>query len=475
MLKFFKKHVWLLIILFLVAIFPESLTDQAKLNMRVIITGIGIDYVNENYQITGQVVLPKNGTESGGISAHINYVTAEGATISEGIQKMSYKLGKVAELSHMEFILVGESMRQFNLSGCLDYLFRNFKLKNSVMLLTCDGLADECIKETASLELSVALALQKIYITSENNLNAISRTYVDFVTAALTPAGTCELDTLEISTGDKSSSGGQTESLSGLSETENSESSGSGSSSGESSESQGNGNDTTSSNSVAEGSTEGSSSSGGSSGGSSGSSSSGSSAEASDGGETSSSQGGNLNSMSPLQLYKNGVYQTTIKDKDQIAGYYYALSRAKTGNLSLNGVTYGELLNANVNLRIDSMSRRHKIDFSGGKPVHTIDINIKEIRIDEIANAYGNNPNVYNNLDSGTQQAILEAATEQIKEYVYSLYENCLGLDYDIFKTANLASAYKTDDWQQFISGLDGQSYLPFVTLEVNVDFNRIS
>ena len=119
MINFLKKHVWLFILVFLAALFPESLSDQAKLNMRVIITGIGIDYSDDKYNITSQVVLPQNGSESGGISAHTTYVKADGETISEALHQVSYKLGKVAEFSHVEFVLIGESMRQFNLAGSL--------------------------------------------------------------------------------------------------------------------------------------------------------------------------------------------------------------------------------------------------------------------------------------------------------------------------------------------------------------------
>lgn len=451
MMNFFKKHIWLFVLAFLACLFPESLSDQAKLNMRVIITGIGIDFKDDNYNITSQVVLPQNGSESGGISAHTTYVAADGATISEALHQVSYKLGKVAEFSHVEFVLVGESMRQFNLAGALDYLFRNFKLKNSVMMLCCEGEAADTIKKTSSLELSVALSLQKVYQTGESTLNATSRTYADFIIDSNTVAGTCVLDTLEITNSEEEESGSS----------DDSGSSGSGSSSGAS-----NGGESSGGADGGSGGSGGGASSGGNSGGGSGGGSSDSGSGAS---------GGNLQPISPLQLYKNGKYITMVEDEDMVLGYYYAASKAKMGNLSLNGFSYGEALNANINIRLDKIGRSHKIKFVDGKPLHIIDVKISEIKIDEIANQYYHNTNTYTRLDKDFQDAVLDAASQKIKGYVYSLFEECQKQNYDIFKTATYANAFANDDWQNFYNSLsDEEDYMQYVSLEVNVNFRRI-
>lgn len=464
MINFLKKHVWLFILVFLAALFPESLSDQAKLNMRVIITGIGIDYSDDKYNITSQVVLPQNGSESGGISAHTTYVKADGETISEALHQVSYKLGKVAEFSHVEFVLIGESMRQFNLAGSLDYLFRNFKLKNSVMLLCCQGEAGETIKKTSSLELSVALSLQKVYQTGESTLNATSRTYADFVIDSNTLSGTCVLDTLEITNGEEESGSGGSGGSGGGESSEGS--GGSGDSSGGSSSGGGSGGDGGG----------GQQSSGGGEQSSGGGSSSGASNGGSGGQQNSSSgaSGGNLQPISPLQLFKNGKFSGIIEDEDMVLGYYYAASKAKMGNLSVTDFSYGETLNANINIRLDKIGRSHKIEFVDKKPKHIINVKISEIKIDEIANEFYNNVKTYDRLNKDFQDAILQKAAEKIKGYIYSLFNNCQTMQYDIFKTANFANAFKPGQWEQFYSSLNGQDYMQYVTLEVNVDFGRI-
>ena len=46
--SFFKKHSWVLVVIALLVFIPQSFSYQAKLNTRVIVTGLAIDKV-EHY------------------------------------------------------------------------------------------------------------------------------------------------------------------------------------------------------------------------------------------------------------------------------------------------------------------------------------------------------------------------------------------------------------------------------------------
>ena len=197
MKKFLRNNIWLFLIIALALLFPQSLSSQAELGMRMIISGVGIDYVDDKYEITAQVVLPAKSEKAGGINAKIGFVTEPAATIGEGVNAVSKKFGKIAEFSHLEYILIGEGFENKNLAGELDYFFRNFKLKNSIMLLSTEqSSAKETITKVGKLDMGVALSMQKIYYTNQENLNAISKTYVDFISESLSADGISVLDTL---------------------------------------------------------------------------------------------------------------------------------------------------------------------------------------------------------------------------------------------------------------------------------------
>ena len=61
-----KKHIVLIILLVIVLVFPTSLSYQARLNMRVIVTGLAIDKDGEDYTLTAQIVKTSPGNESPG-------------------------------------------------------------------------------------------------------------------------------------------------------------------------------------------------------------------------------------------------------------------------------------------------------------------------------------------------------------------------------------------------------------------------
>ena len=432
MLRFIKKYSWIIFLAFLLLLFPQSLSDQAKLNMRVIITGVGLDYVDGQYQVTSQIVLPQNGTESGGISAHISYLSATADTISDGIQRVSYKLGKLAELSHMEFILVGESMKDHNLASALDYFYRNFKLKNSVMLIACLGSAKDAIFKTKELELGVALSLQKIYISNESSLNGVETSYVDFISDSYSTSGCSVLDTFVISTAQEEASQGES------------------SSSGQS----------------AQGSE--SSNGGGSQGGSEQSSGSSNSSSA--------SESAKMRTKTPIILFKNGKFAGKIENKEQVLGYYFTNKKSKTGNIFLNNFSFGDIQNANINLRIDNMKKSYSIAYENNKIVHTINIDITDVKIDEIAPYNSSNLLQYKQLPKSTQDQILKEASQKIKTLVNSTFLCCQEQNFDIFKTADLC--YKTNPikWQEFLNGLINPSdYINNVSVVVKVNFSRLT
>ena len=402
MKQFLRKYIWVFLIIVLALLFPQSLTDQAELNMRMIVTGIALDYSQDNYNITAQVILPSTNSSSGGINAKISFVSAQGKTVSEGVQQISYKLGKLPELSHLEYLVVGESLNNINIASGLDYFFRNYKIKNSIMLLSANGSAEEVLKKTANLELGVALSIQKMYLASENSMSAYANNYVDFVIDSYSQSGISLLDTFEIT---------------------------------DSNNSQNNSNNQ----------------------------------------ENQNSSGANLEMYSPLSVYKQGLFMNKIEDKNQIVGYYFINPKSKSGNFHIDNFNYGDIYNANINLRIDQLSRNFYTSVDNGTINHKIKITIDECHIDEIAASSINDKLYMSVLDKDTELAILEAFKQKIKDNIYSLFSNMKNLNIDIFKVADNAARHNKQKWQDYITNLSSpEDYVQNINLSVEVEFNQV-
>lgn len=400
MKRIVRKYIWTILIFVLLILFPQSLSTQAELNMRVIISGIGIDFVDSQYQVTAQVVLSSQKIETGGINAQLSQISATGNSIANSLQQVSQKIGKITELSHMEYVIVGESFFEKNLASELDYFVRNFKLKNSIMLLTCKGESKEILSKMKNMDLSVALSLQRIWISTEENMSGIAKTYAGFVGDTYSACGSSVIDSIEFESKDQENADSQNL---------NSESS-----------------------PVTE----------------------------------------NFKVYSELNLFKDGKHVGKLEEKKQILGYYYGSNKNTSGNLTIDNFSFGDIQNAKINLRIDKMKKKTSVTFVNEMPVLNIYVCVKESHIDEIATE-DISKNIFKiNFDKSTKQAIINQASETIKQCVYSTFQFAKQNNFDIFQIANFANASNQNQWKKYLNNLaNSDEYLSNIELNLQVDF----
>ena len=302
--RIFKRHIGVIILLVLLLVFPSSVSNQAKLNMRIIVTGIAIDKVDDEYEVTAQVVKNTPGTETPGTSATIELVSDKAPTISLAMSKLSYKAGKVAAFSHTSFVILGKSVYESEGVKCLDYFIRDKIIKASTMLLFAEDKASDQIKKTKDIELSVGLGLQKVFLYKERESDGLMTTILDFLKNSENFSQTAVASTINLTTNDESDENGKSSSSSGSSGS-NSSSEG-GNSSGGTSLSEDSGE------SSGENSGE-SSKSGGSSGGSSGGGNS----------TASSGQGASeyFEAQSPIMCFVGGKFACKLESEEEFVGF----------------------------------------------------------------------------------------------------------------------------------------------------------
>jgi len=187
MLKFFKKHIWILVIIMAILTVPQSLSTQAQLKMRVLVTGVAIDKISDEYAVTAQVVMPSMSNDGGG-SARVNLVTAQGMTMAECFNQVAFSLGKTIGLSHLSYVMIGESLRGENLSVVLDFFLRNRYIDNSVGIFLAEGSGKEEITKTKYFELGTAIGLQKQFLYKQTASNGIMVQLLDFLNGMYNPS-----------------------------------------------------------------------------------------------------------------------------------------------------------------------------------------------------------------------------------------------------------------------------------------------
>lgn len=365
MKQFFKKHIGIAVLLIIVFAFPVSLSTQARLNMRIIVTGLAIDKSDNGYEVTAQIVKTKPSSSSSGEGASIEFISEQGETIVSAISKLSYKSGKVAGFSHTNFILLGKEMLEEDLNKSLNYFLRDTTIKDSVLLVFAKESAKDEIQKTKDLGLSVGLGLQKVFIYKEKESDATMTTLLSFVNNSLNKSATSVVSVFEMGDGtetketsssetNQENSGSQTDKS--INEEKNAENS-----SGQSSKE-------TEQNSSSESGQETPSGSGQS------------------GKEQSSGSSKYFKSMTPINCFVKGKFAGSLETEDEIMGYMLSRDKCHSEDLSIENVSFGNLKDAKIGVEIKYKTNTKKIRFEGEKPCLDLTINIINSSVREIQN-----------------------------------------------------------------------------------------
>ncbi|MCR5553152.1 MAG: hypothetical protein K6F08_00150 [bacterium] len=207
MFRFFSRHAWIFAVIFLLILFPVSLTSQARLNNRALITGLAIDKNESGYVVTAQIARPLSSREASGESAVLDFVSESGSSVTECVKKITFEIGEIAGLSHTNFIILSKAVLEDNAIKALDYFLRDLQIPTSVMIVYSKGNAKDVMAKTSDLDLSVSLGLQKVFMFKEEALSTLMVPLQNFIDDAFNPSAFSILPELDITTEETSSSG----------------------------------------------------------------------------------------------------------------------------------------------------------------------------------------------------------------------------------------------------------------------------
>lgn len=441
MSQFFKRHVGLIIIIIIAIVFPVSLSNQAKLNMRIIVTGIAIDKTEDGYEATAQIVKTTSNTESSGIGAEIEYVSDKADTISFALANLMYKSGKVAAFSHTNFIILGNDILKEDVTVCLDIFMRDRIVKNSALILFSNGKAGDEIKKTKNMELSVGLGLQKVFSFKQEDCDGLMMTVLDFINDNQSYGKTAIAGVLEL-TDDISSN--QNTSKDSNSSTPNTSDSGEQSSSSKNSSSESSSKQSSpDSSSSSESNSNSSSSSSSSSSESSNSSSSGSVSSSSSGNSSSESSSSNdknskiyFKANTPLYFFVDGKFAFKIVNNEEMLSYLLFYPKTKTCYIEVDEIENENLKNAKVSISVKNKKVKKKIRFENNIPCLDLHLTIINCEFNEIVS-----DGQITVVDTEIANSIKDSLKKKLSKTISNIYEKAQENNADIFNAYE--EAYK--------------------------------
>ena len=419
MKNFTRKHIFFIIFVVLCVAFPVSLSTQARLNMRIIVTGLAIDKSNDEYEITAQFVKTSPSAKQIGESK-IEFISDKDKSITGAISKLLYKTGKISALSHTGFILLGDGLKNDDLTQTLDYFVRDNVVEDSVLLAFSSGEAKEELKKTREIDISVGLGLQKVFLYKQKESDGIMTSLLSFLKRSKDESKTVVVSEMKLST------------AAGDGEKENNENQ----------DSQSNEN-----NQGSEGHAE----------------------KAQGGGDSSSSgeKGQYFDATTPINCFVSGKYVGKLEEPDEIEGYMLAKNKCKIDDITLSDLNFGKLNNAKISIKIKNKSNKISFCFEGGIPRLDINVSIKNAEIKEI-----HNKEIMSTFTKEEFEFIKKEMAKAISGKIAASFKKAQELGADIFGAYNLANRFYYGKTKADFNELS--EFLNSIKLNVTVKTNRL-
>ena len=163
MQKFLKKLIYrpmILIFLFvLIFYFQVALLREPDSQRRLIITALGIDKVDDEYEVSALCFIPIATTN---YQKNYKVISAKDQTFVNAVKKVGIYAGKISSLPHTSIIVVSEDVQREGLTQCLDHLVRTNNIGNDTVLIGTDVTAKEILECSYELDISSNLSLRNL-------------------------------------------------------------------------------------------------------------------------------------------------------------------------------------------------------------------------------------------------------------------------------------------------------------------------
>lgn len=163
--KLSKNKTWVVFLILALVFFPKAFYLEAESDTRAIITAVGIDKQEDEYEVSSLMVVPSSTTDPG---SNLHLVSTKGKTVGDAFNQLSYNLGKRVGLAHCDFIVVNDDVLEDDITRTIDFFVRQYNITKRAYLVNCSGGAKKML-ETALNEKGLSSVLLTNLVQKENH------------------------------------------------------------------------------------------------------------------------------------------------------------------------------------------------------------------------------------------------------------------------------------------------------------------
>ncbi len=170
----------IIVLLLIIPFFITGCFDYKEVDKLAFVTAIGIDYDDEKYELTFEVLAGQNyETESGKIKPYT--ISTKGKTITDAFADIALKIPTLPHYFHLKAVVISKEVAKKGTKDIIDYITRNPQISNNFYLLLAENSdAKEIIKTKSDSGESIASTLSDLVEYSPKTQNIIfTNTFVD--------------------------------------------------------------------------------------------------------------------------------------------------------------------------------------------------------------------------------------------------------------------------------------------------------
>jgi spore germination protein KC len=192
-------------VLLILSLFLTGCWDRRELNELAITLALGIDKVDDEYQVTAQVVVPSEiSTKTSTGRSPVTLFQAKGETVYEALRKMTKGSPRKIYPGHLRMLVLGEELAEEGIEESLELLSRDWELRSDFFVVIAKDLtAGEVLDVTTTIESIPANKMFNTLKTSEAAWAATNGIILDELIADLTSEGKEAVLTGILVTGDQ--------------------------------------------------------------------------------------------------------------------------------------------------------------------------------------------------------------------------------------------------------------------------------
>ena len=208
-----KNKIALILLLLSFWLLPSviSLSEQSKTES--IVTAIGIDKNNEEYEVSLQYIVPS----PSGSSEELKIISQKANTVGSAIEKIKLKLGKLSGFAHCRFLAFNDEAGKQNFTEILDFLVRRKTNTNNIILINTPESAKDLLSMSNKLDSDLYSFLNNNGFSSEFGDFYDLKTIGDYYGSYFSPVKCMFVNSVGLKSANKDSSS-KTSSSSGSSE-----------------------------------------------------------------------------------------------------------------------------------------------------------------------------------------------------------------------------------------------------------------